>query len=149
MALLIGAILGHAAFAQSKAPASPAKSPARLGGQPAKSAASKNQTSTAKKPAKSKRPVARRSRGQSAPTAERIREVQSALAGAGFYPGEPTGKWDASSADALKRFQQANALTPTGKLDARTLQKLGLGSPVAGVSPPRTNGERSSSTNPN
>jgi peptidoglycan hydrolase-like protein with peptidoglycan-binding domain len=78
-----------------------------------------------------------RRRTQQAPTADRIREIQRALATTGRYSGEPTGKWDAKTIEALKAFQQENGLTPTGKLDALTLQKLGLGSEVAGSAPPR------------
>ena len=37
----------------------------------------------------------------------------------------------------MKSFQQAHGITPTGKIDASSLQKLGLGSDVAGVAPPR------------
>jgi hypothetical protein len=36
----------------------------------------------------------------------------------------------------MREFQTANGLTPTGKLGARSLQKLGLGSEVAGKSAP-------------
>lgn len=44
----------------------------------------------------------------------------------------------------MKNFQQANGLTPTGKFDALSLQKLGLGSSTAGAAPPRVpaNGTR-------
>lgn len=72
-----------------------------------------------------------------APTAVRIREIQTALAQKGFYAGEPSGKWDAHSVDAMKKFQAANGLAQTGKFDAKSLQKLGLGSEVAGAAPPR------------
>ena len=78
-----------------------------------------------------------RERAQHAPTAERISEVQAALAAQGHYSGQPTGKWDASTMEATRHYQQANGLPATGKLDARTLQKLGLGSQVAGVGAPR------------
>jgi len=71
-----------------------------------------------------------------APEPERIKEIQQALAGKGFYQGEPTGKWDESSAAAMKNFQQASGLQPTGKIEALSLQKLGLGSPVAGKAAP-------------
>lgn len=74
-----------------------------------------------------------------APTASRIEEIQAGLARTGYYKGEPTGKWDASTVDAMKRFQEANGLTPNGKIDALSLQKLGLGSDVAGLSAPQTN----------
>jgi len=90
----------------------------------------------------------RRERGQKAPTPERIREIQEALAKDGAYSGAPTGKWDAATSEAMRQFQVAHGLNPTGKLEARSLQKLGLGSEVAGVAapmPPAT-GVSSSST---
>jgi hypothetical protein len=36
----------------------------------------------------------------------------------------------------MKRFQTAQNLPPTGKIDALTLQRLGLGSDVAGKGAP-------------
>lgn len=79
----------------------------------------------------------RRDRGPKAPTPDRIREIQSALAREGAYSGEPNGKWDPASVEAMKRFQASHGLSPTGKLDAHSLQKLGLGSGVAGLAAPR------------
>lgn len=77
-----------------------------------------------------------RERGQKAPTADRISEIQEALAKNGSYTGTPNGKWDDSTEGALRKFQESHGLNPTGKLDARTLQQLGLGSSTAGVAPP-------------
>jgi peptidoglycan hydrolase-like protein with peptidoglycan-binding domain len=74
---------------------------------------------------------------QMAPTPDRIREIQSALAASDSYKGTPTGQWDAGSVEAMKHFQQVNGLNPTGKLDALSLQKLGLGSDTAGRGAPR------------
>jgi peptidoglycan hydrolase-like protein with peptidoglycan-binding domain len=71
-----------------------------------------------------------------APDPARIKEIQQALAREGFYHDDPTGKWDDSTADAMKQFQQAKGLPSTGKIEALSLQKLGLGSPVAGLAPP-------------
>jgi peptidoglycan hydrolase-like protein with peptidoglycan-binding domain len=79
---------------------------------------------------------AQRTRKQLAPTPDRIREIQQALARTGHYQGEPTGKWDDQSVAAMKNFQEANGLQPTGKIEALSLQKLGLGSPVAGLAAP-------------
>lgn len=93
------------------------------------------QSTPAKKITKKKKPV--RPRAQTAPTPDRIREIQTALTQNGFYEGEPNGKWDARSVQAMKKYQEANGLTATGKLDAKSLQKLGLGSEVAGAAPPR------------
>ncbi len=71
------------------------------------------------------------------PAADRTEEIQSALERGGFYSGNPNGRWDGGTQEALRRFQTANGLPPTGKLDALSLQKLGLGSDVAGLSAPR------------
>lgn len=78
----------------------------------------------------------RRENGQKAPTSDRITQIQQALVKDGEYKSEPNGKWDASTVEAMKRFQSGHGLTPSGKLDAKTLQQLGLGSSTAGIAPP-------------
>jgi peptidoglycan hydrolase-like protein with peptidoglycan-binding domain len=78
-----------------------------------------------------------RTPSQMAPTPDRINDIQSALARGGYYKGDPNGRMDADTVDAVQRFQSANGLDTTGKLDALTLQKLGLGSDIAGVSSPK------------
>ncbi len=70
------------------------------------------------------------------PTADRIKEIQTALQREGAYQGEPNSKWDTASVEAMKKYQDANGLSPTGKIDAMTLQKLGLGSETAGKGAP-------------
>jgi peptidoglycan hydrolase-like protein with peptidoglycan-binding domain len=70
------------------------------------------------------------------PAADRITEIQAALARENAYTGDPTGKWDAATIEAMKTFQTAQNLPPTGKIDALTLQRLGLGSDVAGKGAP-------------
>jgi len=75
--------------------------------------------------------------GQKVPTADRVSEIQSALAHEGYYQGDPNGKLDSNTVAALEKFQSANGLDASGKLDAPTLQKLGLGSQIAGVSAPK------------
>ena len=89
---------------------------------------------TSRKPSASSR--SRRQPGQKAPTSDRVGEIQSALARQGSFSGEPNGKWDDNTSDAMRRFQASHGLSPTGKLDALTLQKLGLGSQTAGVAAP-------------
>jgi peptidoglycan hydrolase-like protein with peptidoglycan-binding domain len=93
-------------------------------------------TSKSAKSKKSSSHKSKRVRGQAAPTPERINEIQSALARQGTYAGEPTGKWDDSTSEAMKQFQSKHGLNPTGKYDALTLQKLGLGSETAGLGAP-------------
>jgi|SRR5208283_1633047 len=84
----------------------------------------------------SSRKNSKKVKGQAAPTPERINEIQAALAKNGAYEGAPSGKWDDSTADAMRKFQASHGLNPSGKLDAPTLQKLGLGSETAGVAAP-------------
>ena len=74
---------------------------------------------------------------QKAPTADRISEIQTALSRGGYYQGDPTGKWDGNTVAAMQKFQSANGIDANGKIDAPTLQKLGLGSDIAGVSAPK------------
>jgi peptidoglycan hydrolase-like protein with peptidoglycan-binding domain len=91
----------------------------------------KKQT-TSKKRKKSKATA----RGQKTPTPDRIREIQSALNREGAFGGQPTGKWDDATVNAMKKFQENQGLNPTGKIDAVTLVKLGLGSDTAGKGAP-------------
>ena len=86
---------------------------------------------------KAKKRRTKKVRGQKAPTADRISEIQTALSRDGYYQGEPNGKWDSSTVAAVQKFQSANGMDANGKLDAPTLQKLGLGSDIAGVSAPK------------
>ncbi len=73
---------------------------------------------------------------QMAPAPSRISEIQAALAKDGSYQGIPNGRWDAATVDAMRQFQNGHDLNPSGKIDALTLQKLGLGSQVAGMGAP-------------
>lgn len=107
---------------------------ARQTGTPSPAAkATTSKKSVIKRPAKKRKP---RQRAQTVPTPARISEIQSALAAQGVYKGQPNGKWDAPTMQAMKDYQSAHGLTATGKLDALTLQKLGLGSEIAGRAAP-------------
>jgi len=64
---------------------------------------------------------------QQAPSPERYKEIQQALASKGFYQGEPSGEWGPDSIDSLKRFQTAQNLTPDGRIGSLSLIALGLG----------------------
>lgn len=123
----------HASFHTANyRPSAAARPDVQTSGSSAKSAsAAKKKKSTRKKK------TARRAPAQMNPTADRVSDIQSALARGGYYKADPNGKWDADTVEALQRFQAANGLDSTGKLDALTLQKLGLGSDVAGVSAPK------------
>jgi peptidoglycan hydrolase-like protein with peptidoglycan-binding domain len=99
-------------------------------------AAQTSSTTTKKKKASSKSKRKPKVKGQAAPTPDRIREIQTALQKDGSYEGEPTGKWDAATMDAMKKYQDKNGISPTGKIDAVSLNKLGLGSDTAGKGAP-------------
>jgi peptidoglycan hydrolase-like protein with peptidoglycan-binding domain len=95
-----------------------------------------NPAPASKTATKKKKSSGSRSRRQMAPEPARIKEIQQALGREGFYQGEPTGKWDDATIAAMKNFQQFKGLPATGKIEALSLQKLGLGSSVAGLAPP-------------
>ena len=78
------------------------------------------------KPPKYK-PLKPRRSYQQAPTPDRYKEIQQALAGKGYLRGDPNGEWGADSVDALKRFQTDQNLTPDGKLNSLSLIAMGLG----------------------
>jgi localization factor PodJL len=55
-----------------------------------------------------------------------IRQAQERLAGQGFDPGPINGQMGAKTQDALRQFQRAQGLAPTGELDERTRKALGM-----------------------
>jgi peptidoglycan hydrolase-like protein with peptidoglycan-binding domain len=101
------------------------------------STATTHKTTSKKKKSSSHRHSSRREPFQKAPTPDRISEIQTALSRGGYFEGSPNGKWDANTVGAMQKFQSANGLNSSGKIDAITLQKLGLGSSTAGVDAPK------------
>ena len=100
-----------------------------------KSAAKPSGKSSARTSGKTSK-KSRKQPGQKAPTNDRINEIQMALARDGSFRGAPTGKWDDDTTEAMRKFQAGHGLNPSGKLDASTLQRLGLGSQTAGIAAP-------------
>ncbi len=68
------------------------------------------------------------------PDPERYRQIQQALVDRGYFKGQVTGEWNADSIDALKRFQTDQKLDGDGKINALTLNDLGLGAKHDGTS---------------
>jgi peptidoglycan hydrolase-like protein with peptidoglycan-binding domain len=97
---------------------------------------SKSSSSSGGKSRRSSKKSKARERGQKAPTPDRVSEIQQALEKDGSFEGTPNGKWNDATVEAMKKFQAAHGLNPSGKLDALTLGKLGLGSQTAGVAAP-------------
>ena len=101
--------------------------------------AAQTSTTTAKKKKKGVSSKSKRKpkvKGQAAPNSDRIKEIQTALQKDGAYEGEPTGKWDAATTEAMRKYQDKIGVSPTGKIDAISLNKLGLGSDTAGKGAP-------------
>jgi len=134
-ALLLGSVaVGYGAPLPKNGPADPSPAPT------AKAAPKKpSDAAVHTMRASAKHPLARRVvvvHAQLAPTPSRISEIQTALSREGAYQGEPSGKWDPTTVDAMRQFQNDHGLNPSGKIDALTLQKLGLGSQVSGMGAP-------------
>lgn len=55
-----------------------------------------------------------------------VQVLQQSLRDSGFYKGTVTGKWDASTENALASYQSANGLAVTGTLNDATVKQLGL-----------------------
>jgi hypothetical protein len=92
----------------------------------------KKAVAPAKKPIAKKRtppkPVATWRNRQSVPSADRYREIQTALASRGYLRSEDaTGTWNQASIDALKKFQTEQNLDSSGKINSLSLIALGLG----------------------
>ena len=65
---------------------------------------------------------------QLSPTADRYKEIQTALASKGYLTREQAnGKWDDASTAALKKFQTDQNLDGNGKINSLSLIALGLG----------------------
>ena len=79
-------------------------------------------SASAKTKGKSQGKVAAKPKGQAAPSSHRIKEIQTALQKDGSYDGEPTGKWDSATSDAMRKYQEKNGVNPTGKIDAASLK---------------------------
>lgn len=73
----------------------------------------------ASKPRGTRGPVFRASKSQ-------ISEVQGMLRSKGLYRGEPTGKLDPETRAAIKSWQTANNVKPTGTLNKETLVAMGI-----------------------
>src|SRR5712671_4406210 len=89
---------------------------------------SKSASSKSGKKAPPKRPTTTWRNRQLTPSADRYREIQSALATRGYLRSEDAnGVWNQASADALKKFQTEQNIESSGKINSLSLIALGLG----------------------
>jgi hypothetical protein len=80
----------------------------------------------------------KRKRGQQAIDSPRAREIQEALIRQRYMEGAPSGKWDAATQDAMKRYQAAQGWQSKTAPDSRALIKLGLGPSTDGLLNPES-----------
>jgi peptidoglycan hydrolase-like protein with peptidoglycan-binding domain len=80
--------------------------------------AAKRESKT-RKPAVKRGPVFRS-------TKEQIKQAQALLRTRGFYAGTDSGKLDADTRAALKKYQEAEGLKTTGTLNKATLERMGV-----------------------
>jgi peptidoglycan hydrolase-like protein with peptidoglycan-binding domain len=59
-------------------------------------------------------------------TKEQVTAAQNLLKSKGLLATEPTGKLDPETRTALRSYQEANGLKPTGTLNQSTLEKMGI-----------------------
>lgn len=160
---LLTALAGSLALPQSNTPAAkksqtvPGKTTAAKKAAP-KTAASRSpstakKTTSAKKTVSSKKGKSARKPAvaayrQTAPTQDRYREIQQALADKGYLKSEPNGIWDDQSAEALRQFQADQKQNPTGKLTSASLIALGLGPKTATASSVQAVGQPAAPSEP-
>ncbi|MCF1436856.1 hypothetical protein GOZ97_22880 [Agrobacterium vitis] len=77
-----------------------------------------------------------------------VRDIQKALVDQGFKPGVPDGAWGKRSIAALRAYQTANGLPPTGAADQATIDRLFPTSPAAEDQKPPLSGSSSESVTP-
>ena len=125
---------------KSPAPKTAAKSPASATKKKSSTKTGSKTTATTAARRGKKGPPAKRvtwRNRQLAPTTQRYKEIQEALAAKGYLkPEDANGTWTPASADALKKFQAGQNLDSTGKINSLSLIALGLG-PKRETAPPK------------
>jgi peptidoglycan hydrolase-like protein with peptidoglycan-binding domain len=69
----------------------------------------------------------RKPRGQQAIDGERARQIQAALIHEHYMSGQPSGKWDDSTQQAMRRYQADQGWQSKSIPDSRALIRMGLG----------------------
>lgn len=121
-AVAVIALAGDMSAVTKKKKAAPGKNTA------SHTTASSRKSSTTRRKGRTRTAASRRGTyRQLAPTPDRYKEIQKALADRGYLKTEPNGVWDSNSQQAMRAFQSDQKLDPTGKLTAASLIGLGLG----------------------
>jgi peptidoglycan hydrolase-like protein with peptidoglycan-binding domain len=110
-----GALTAGTAFAQATSPTPPSDKPP---------AAERPAGDTMKSdPMKGDKKMGATSAGM---TREQVKKAQQALKDKGHYDGDVDGLMGPKTKAAMKKFQKAEGIQETGRLDAETMSKLGL-----------------------
>jgi len=118
VALALGMAIGHTATTKKKT-AAKSSTTTKTAGKPSAAKKGKKSAGRASTPSRTR---------QLAPTPDRYKEIQQALAAKGYLtPEQANGQWTDASAEALKRFQTDQNLDATGKINSLSLIALGLG----------------------
>jgi|GEM_PF-2726088 len=79
--------------------------------------------------------VQEQARGEGAPlfvSPESLREIEQELSSQGYDPGKVDGQWDPEVRNAIRNFEKAQGLEPTGNVNLILLGSLGMDQMVAG-----------------
>src|SRR5438445_278623 len=94
---------------------------------PKKNSASSHPSSKTHKVAHHATKKSRKTRGQQAIDGERTRQIQEALVREHYMTGEPSGKWDEATQQAMRRYQAEQGWQSKSIPDSRALIRMGLG----------------------
>jgi peptidoglycan hydrolase-like protein with peptidoglycan-binding domain len=123
MRVILNVVLALICLFAAAAPAATGATSKPTAPKPKKTKASSKSSPKSKKPS-----AAASTRRQAAPTPERYKQIQDALAAKGYLdPAQANGQWGESSTGALKQFQSDQNIDATGKINSLSLIALGLG----------------------
>ena len=125
-ALILMAFCVCAANAQDST-ANTANPPAHSSTAKSASGTKSGTTHTASAKHSSRRKKSVKVRGQQKIDSDRAREIQEALIREHYLSGDPTGNWNQTSEDAMRRYQEDHGWQTKEVPDSRALIKLGLG----------------------
>ncbi len=94
---------------------------------PKKNSASSHSSSKTHKVSHHATKKSRKTRGQQAIDGERTRQIQGALVREHYMTGEPSGKWDEATQQAMRRYQAEQGWQSKSIPDSRALIRMGLG----------------------
>src|ERR1700751_1419989 len=127
LVLSCSCVFAGTATSSTKSPPKPVtKSKPKTATSKAKSNSAHSRT-TASKTTSRKGKRSKKVKGQQKIDSDRTHQIQEALIRQHYLSDEPTGKWDASTEDALRRFQADNGWQNKTVPDSRALIKIGLG----------------------